>query len=200
MFDELLREPSRWFRTRLRGYDRRQVDEELAALDEELQIARTDRDAALARAEDVTRQLEEARAELSDYRLLHAGYSKDNAVGGCMRYLIHVAKQEAESVTERAREAANTMERQAEQVLAQRVSLLDEAEQESQRRLAVATRQAREIVGAALDESKRLLADLAARQRVLDDWYEQTAAAVNLPTPRQEEQVADSPEQNVVSS
>jgi cell division septum initiation protein DivIVA len=92
------------------------------------------------------------------------------------------------------------MERQAEQVLAQRVSLLDEAEQESQRRLAVATRQAREIVGAALDESKRLLADLAARQRVLDDWYEQTAAAVNLPTPRQEEQVADSPEQNVVSS
>jgi hypothetical protein len=59
-----------------------------------------------------------------------------------------------------------------------------EVEQESQRRLAEATLRAREIVGAALAESRNLIEDLAERQRELDEWYADVAASVDVPVPR----------------
>ncbi|MEU4742002.1 hypothetical protein AB0G02_16275 [Actinosynnema sp. NPDC023658] len=153
------------FRVRLRGYDRREVDAALARerleaerLREELEMLRLDRDAAVATADDLVRELEEARSELAEYRVLHAGYSKDNAVSGCIRYLMHVARQKADAFETDARERSEQMLKRAEEVARQQAVLLDETEQETQRRLAEADQRAREIVQRATAEARALLA------------------------------------------
>lgn len=137
------------FHVRWRGYDRQEVRAVLARLRQEVEVLRVDRDAALATADDLTRELEEARSELAEYRVLHAGYSKDNAVSGCIRYLMHVARQKADAFESDARERSEQMLRQAEEVARRQAVLLDETEQETQRRLAEAEQRAREIVAAA---------------------------------------------------
>ncbi|MFD7657354.1 DivIVA domain-containing protein [Actinosynnema sp. NPDC059797] len=138
------------FHIRWRGYDRQEVRAELARLRQEVEVLRVDRDAALATADDLTHELEEARSELAEYRVLHAGYSKDNAVSGCIRYLMHVARQKADAFESDARERSEQMLRQAEEVARRQAVLLDETEQETQRRLAEAEQRAREIVAAAV--------------------------------------------------
>jgi cell division septum initiation protein DivIVA len=181
--DDLLNEGTRAFRTRWLGYDRDQVDEEYARLESLLGNACADRDAAIATAEDLARHLEEARSELSEYRMIHAGHSKD-AVSGCIRYLLHVAKRKAEEIEAGAQARAEQALQQAEEAAARQSRLLDEAEQESQRRLAEANRRAREIVGEALEQSRVMLGDLTERQRLLDHWYAEIATTPNMPLPR----------------
>lgn len=185
--DDLLNEGPRTFRTRWLGYDRVQVDEEYAKLEGQLDVARTDRDAALATAEDLAKHLEKARTELAEYRMIHAGHSKDNAVSGCIRYLLHVAKRKAEEIEAEARARAEQAVHQAEEAAGRHAQLLDETEQETQRRLAEAGHRAREIVGEALDQSRAMLADLAERQRLLDQWYTEVATVQDLPLPRRPE-------------
>lgn len=185
--EDLLNDGPRTFRTRWLGYDRAQVDEEYARLEGQLDVARTDRDAALATAQDLTRHLEEARTELAEYRMIHAGHSKDNAVSGCIRYLLHVAKRRAEEIETEARARAELAVHQVEEAAGRHARLLDETEQETQRRLAEANRRAREIVGEALEQSRDMLADLAERQRLLDQWYAEVATVHDLPLPRRSE-------------
>jgi cell division septum initiation protein DivIVA len=187
--DDILNEGRRSFRTRWLGYDRDQVDEAYAKLEHLLGSACADRDAALATAEDLNRHLEEARTELTEYRKIHAGYNNENAVSGCIRYLLHVARQKAEEIEAGARTRAENAAR-----------LLDEAEQESQRRLAEANQRAREIVGEALEQSRLMLADLAERQRLLDHWYDEVATTPNLPLPRHGEPVLATVERTDVPS
>ncbi|WP_367138021.1 hypothetical protein [Saccharothrix sp. HUAS TT1] len=160
------------FPVRWRGYDRREVDAELARawrevtrlhdeatrLGEELDVLRLDRDAAVATADDLMRELEEARSELGEYRVLHAGYAKDNAVSGCIRYLMHVARQKADAFETDARERSEQMLKRAEEVARQQAVLLDETEQETQRRLAEAEQRAREIVRVATAQARALTA------------------------------------------
>jgi cell division septum initiation protein DivIVA len=184
MFDELLKDPSRWFRTRFRGYDRRQVDAEFRLVDQELAVAIADRDSALSRAESLAAQLDEARAELHEYHQLHSGHTRQDPVAGCIRYLIHSAKKEAARIEQDARSHADEIVQKSESLLAARANLLDEAEQEAQRRLASATEQARQIVVSALHESKRLLDELTDRQRLLDDWLKEITANPDVPLPR----------------
>ncbi|HUQ56297.1 pentapeptide repeat-containing protein [Lentzea sp.] len=186
-FDELLDEGPSAFRTRWLGYDRNQVDEEYARLEMLLETACADRDAALATAEDLATHLEAARAELAEYRMIHAGYSKDNAVSGCIRYLMHVAKRKAEDIETEARARAQQAVSRTEEAAARQARLLDETEQETQRRLAEASQRAREIVGEALENSRGLLAELAERQQLLDQWYSEIATTPDLPLPRQAE-------------
>ncbi|WP_258952033.1 hypothetical protein [Lentzea californiensis] len=185
--DDLLNEGSRHFRTRWLGYDRAQVDEEYARLEAQLELACTDRDAALETAEDLARHLEEARSELAEYHTLHAGHSKDNAVSGCIRYLLHVARRKADEIEAEARARAEDAVQRAEEAAGRQAVLLDEAEQESQRRLAEANRRAQEIVGEALERSRVMLAELAERQRLLDQWYAEVTTAPNMPAPRSPE-------------
>ncbi|SEQ93355.1 hypothetical protein SAMN05216188_106267 [Lentzea xinjiangensis] len=187
-FDELLDEGATTFRTRWFGYDRKQVDEEHARLEGLLETACADRDAALATAADLARHLEEARSEIAEYRMIHAGYSKDNsAVSGCIRYLLHVAKRKAEEIEAEAQVRADQAVDQAEEAAARQARLLDETEQETQRRLAEASRRAREIVGEALEQSRVMLAELAERQQLLDQWYSEIAITTDLPLPRRSE-------------
>jgi cell division septum initiation protein DivIVA len=185
--DDLLDEGRTAFRTQWFGYDRRQVDEEHARLEGLLDLACADRDAALATAEELTRHLEEARSELTEYRTLHAGHSKDNAVSGCIRYLLHVARRKADEIESEARARAEDAVHRAEEAAGRHARLLDEAEQETQRRLAEASSRAREIVGEALEESRGLLADLRERQRLLDQWYAELSAVPDMPSPRSPE-------------
>lgn len=176
------------FPVRWRGYDRREVDEELirtrwelARLREELEVLRTDRDGAVATADDLVRELEDARSELAEYRVLHAGYSKDNAVSGCIRYLMHVARQKADAFETDARERSEQMLKRAEEVARQQAVLLDETEQETQRRLAEAEQRAREIVQQATAEASALLGGQVDGQ---DRWTVDTAPSVDVPMPR----------------
>ncbi|MEV8441709.1 hypothetical protein AB0425_30375 [Actinosynnema sp. NPDC051121] len=176
------------FPVRWRGYDRREVDEELirtrwetARLREELEVLRTDRDGAVATADDLMRELEDARSELAEYRVLHAGYSKDNAVSGCIRYLMHVARQKADAFETDARERSEQMLKRAEEVARQQAVLLDETEQETQRRLAEAEQRAREIVQQATAEASALLGGQVDGQ---DRWTVDTAPPVDVPLPR----------------
>jgi hypothetical protein len=176
------------FSVRWRGYDRREVDEELirtrwelARLREELEVLRTDRDGAVATADDLVRELEDARSELAEYRVLHAGYSKDNAVSGCIRYLMHVARQKADAFETDARERSEQMLKRAEEVARQQAVLLDETEQETQRRLAEAEQRAREIVQQATAEASALLGGQVDGQ---DRWTVDTAPSLDVPMPR----------------
>jgi cell division septum initiation protein DivIVA len=185
--DDLLDEGRRAFRTQMFGYDRSQVDEEYARLEGLLELACADRDAALQTAEELTRHLEEARSELTEYRTLHAGHSKDNAVSGCIRYLLHVARRKADEIEAEARARAEEAVNRAEEAAGRHARLLDEAEQETQRRLTDAGRRAREIVGEALERSRVLLSDLRERQRLLDQWYAEVTSAPDMPEPRSPE-------------
>lgn len=175
------------FRTRWPGYDRRQVDEELARLEAQAELAWADRDAALATAEDLARHLEEARTELGEYRALHAGHSKDDAVSGCIRYLLHSARRKVEEIEAEARSRAEQAVGRAQEAADQQARLLEETEQESQRRLAEAGNRAREIVGEALRESRAVLAEVAERQRLLEQWYAAVGSEPDLPLPRRSE-------------
>ncbi|WP_199440193.1 hypothetical protein [Umezawaea beigongshangensis] len=144
-----------------------------------------DRDAALSRAESLAVQLDEARAELHEYHQIHSGHNtRQDPVAGCIRYLIHSAKKEAGKIERDARSHADQIVQQSESLLAARANLLDEAEQEAQRRLASATEQARQIVVSALHESKRLLDELTDRQRLLDEWLKEITTSTNVPLPR----------------
>ncbi len=58
------------FHIRWRGYDRQEVRAELARLRQEVEVLRVDRDAALATADDLTRELEEAREELEGRKVV----------------------------------------------------------------------------------------------------------------------------------
>lgn len=185
--DDLLDEGRTVFRTQWFGYDRAQVDEECARLEGLLDLACADRDAALETAEELTRHLEEARSELTEFRTLHAGHDKDNAVSGCIRYLLHVARRKADEIEAEARARAESAVLRAEEAAGRQAYLLDEAEQETQRRLADAGRRAQEIVGEALERSRVLLADLGERQRLLDQWYAEITTAPDMPLPRSPE-------------
>ncbi|ROP41564.1 hypothetical protein [Saccharothrix texasensis] len=176
------------FPVRWRGYDRREVDGELARsrqeaarLREELEVLRLDRDGAVATADDLMRELEDARSELGEYRVLHAGYAKDNAVSGCIRYLMHVARQKADAFETDARERSEQMLKRAEEVAWQQAVLLDETEQETQRRLAEAEQRAREIVQQATAEARALLAGQVDGP---DRWTADTAPSLDVPMPR----------------
>ncbi|MBB5959269.1 cell division septum initiation protein DivIVA [Saccharothrix tamanrassetensis] len=168
------------FNRQWNGYDRREVDAAIKHLTDQLELLRTDRDAAIETAEDVNRELDAARSELSEYRMLHAGYSKENTVSGAIRYLMHVARQKAEKEEQEARERSEALLRQADQYAERQAVLLDETEQETQRRLAEADRMAREIVGSATAEAQAVLADLVERRKLLDRW----CAELDVPLPR----------------
>src|SRR3954469_25549732 len=103
MLNEILHRVDRCFTTRWRGYDRDQVDSAFASVDEDMELVCLDRDAALATAQDVTRELEALRAEVAEYRLMHAGCPNGSPVAGCMRYLIHLAKLSAVAIEAEAR-------------------------------------------------------------------------------------------------
>lgn len=120
------------FAITLRGYDREQVDEHLAELQDEARLLVFDRDAAVAEAENLARRLEEARAEIERLRArldrLVGTPADPSAVGDRVGHLLALAHAEAEAILAAARERAAAIVRQAaaaEQRTAARLRAID---------------------------------------------------------------------------
>jgi DivIVA domain-containing protein len=107
------------FALAVRGYDREQVDEHLADLNEEIRLLTLDRDAAVAEAETLLRHLESARAEVDDLRTrlnrLARTPADPGALGERVRLMLECARTEADAIVATAhRRAAAVRERAAE--------------------------------------------------------------------------------------
>jgi DivIVA domain-containing protein len=107
------------FALAIRGYDREQVDEHLAELHEEIRLLTTDRDAAVAAAENLARRLESTRSEAAHLRArLDRAVTApaDPAVlGDRVRRMLELARTEADAVVSAAqRRAAGMLDQAAE--------------------------------------------------------------------------------------
>ncbi|WP_309116997.1 hypothetical protein [Saccharothrix sp.] len=94
-----------------RGFDRRQVRHYVAAVEADLRLLAVDRDAAVARADDLARELERARAEIRELketldRVCRTPVEPD-ALSERLRRMLELAHAEADEVTARARAAAD---------------------------------------------------------------------------------------------
>lgn len=107
------------FALAVRGYDRDQVDEHLAELNEEIRLLTLDRDAAIAEAETLLRHLESARSEAADLRArldrLVRTPADPDALGERVRLMLELARAEADAIVSTARRrAAAVRDRAAE--------------------------------------------------------------------------------------
>ncbi|WP_103354255.1 DivIVA domain-containing protein [Amycolatopsis sp. CA-128772] len=136
------------FALRLRGYDREQVDERIDELLAEIRWLTADRDAAVAGAETLARQLERARTELTELsartdRLCRTP-ADPAAVGDRVGHLLGLARAEADGIVATAKERA--------------AAIVRDAEEAAQRRTADARAQAYRIVAGARTRADRLAA------------------------------------------
>ncbi|QKV72910.1 DivIVA domain-containing protein [Amycolatopsis sp. Hca4] len=164
------------FALTFRGYDREQVDERIDELLAEIRLLTTDRDAAVAEAEHLARQLEHARAENAELtaradRLCRAP-ADPAAVGDRVRHLLELAHAEADGVVTAARERA--------------AAIVGEAEESASRRTADARAQAGRIVEDARRRAERLAAverRTADRLRRIDAFLADAEALLDERTP-----------------
>ncbi|MFJ6675784.1 hypothetical protein ACIQMJ_32170 [Actinosynnema sp. NPDC091369] len=156
-----------------RGYDRGQVRRYVEGVEGELRVLAVDRDAAEARADDLARQLETARAEIRVLREHVDRISRTPidpaALTERLRRMAELAHEEAAEITDRARAVAEhrwaTAERAAARVRERSERLV--AELDAQRRQAEAEH--REVMREA---GERLLAttrEAEQRRRELDE-------------------------------
>ncbi|MFI9816493.1 coiled-coil domain-containing protein [Saccharothrix variisporea] len=94
-----------------RGFDRRQVRHYVAAVEADLRLLAVDRDAAVARADDLARELERARAEIRELKERYDRVCRTpvepDALSERLRRMLELAHAEADEVTSRARAAAD---------------------------------------------------------------------------------------------
>lgn len=117
-----------------RGYDKRQVRRYVEGAEAELRVLAVDRDAAVARADDLARQLESARSEIRDLRERVDRISRTpiepDALTERLRRMAELAHEEAAEVTTRARAVAEhhwaTAERAATRLRERSDRLVDE--------------------------------------------------------------------------
>jgi DivIVA domain-containing protein len=118
------------FALTVRGYDREQVDEHLAELNEEIRLLTLDRDAAVAEAEQLARCLEDTRAEVAGLRahldrVIRA--PADPAIlGDRLRRILELGHSEADAVVRAAQRRAATIIEQAEDARRRTVARLRE--------------------------------------------------------------------------
>ncbi|WP_367138107.1 cellulose-binding protein [Saccharothrix sp. HUAS TT1] len=156
-----------------RGYDRRQVRRHVEAAEAELKVLAADRDAAEARADDLARQLETARAEIRALREHVDRISRTPispaALTERLRRMAELAHEEAAEVVTRARAVAeghwSTAERAAARVRDRSERLV--AELDAQRRRAEAEHRA--LMEEAAERIRLATGEAERRRRELDD-------------------------------
>jgi cell division septum initiation protein DivIVA len=93
-----------------RGYDKGQVRHYVEGAEAELRMMAVDRDAAVARADDLARQLEAARSEIRDLRdhvdRISRTPIEPDALTGRLRRMVELAHEEAAEITDRAKAVA----------------------------------------------------------------------------------------------
>jgi cell division septum initiation protein DivIVA len=210
LIDEVSKRQPRVFRSQFRGYARNQVDEELSTMDDELRATRADLEATTRRCDHLTELIDQARAERDglarryqaqveqveqlrqELDRLRPETDKRMAQTPAalhMQRMIENAEQEANLIRRAAIEQSEHLRQQSEQLLCQRVELVEQTEQETQRCLAKAAEQAGEIVRQAVEQSQLLLKDIQDRQAAFDATYCSFDTANLVPEPRQDETV-----------
>lgn len=210
LIDEVSQRQPRMFRARFRGYAPDQVDEELTALDEELRSTRADLEATTRRCDHLTELLEQARTERDGLGRRYQELAKqceqlqqeldrlrpdpDKRMAQTpaalhMQRMIENAEHEANLIRRAAIEQSEEVRQRAEQLLCQRVELVERTEQETQQCLAKASEQATEIVRQAVEQSQLLLKGIQDRQAAFDASYSCYETVNLVPEPRQDEPV-----------
>ncbi|WP_053731500.1 hypothetical protein [Nocardia sp. NRRL S-836] len=163
----------REFDLRWRGYDREQVQHYVHGVEDELRLLTADRDAALARAESLARQVEAARVENAELRarvdrICRSPIDPD-ALTERLRRRVELAHAEAEETTARARTAAEqhwTNARQAADRLRQRAEHLVA---ELDRRRAEMETEHRDLMDRVHAQTEALTRQAERRRRELDE-------------------------------
>ncbi|MEU0529886.1 hypothetical protein [Amycolatopsis tolypomycina] len=145
------------FALTFRGYDREQVDERIDELLAEIRLLTADRDAAVAEAETLARQLERARADHAELsartdRLCRTP-ADPAAVGDRVRHLLELAHAEADGIVTTARERAAAIAREAAEAAEQRTAdaralayrIVDDARRRADRLAAIERRTAERL-------------------------------------------------------
>jgi hypothetical protein len=161
--------PSPRFRIRLRGYDRRSVHSEFAAIEFETSAARAKHEEALARIRVAAAELGRAYAKLQEYEWLHAENPTRDPLACFVRHLVFTATHEARSLEEDARLMARTVVEQGERALAARRTELAEVHREGVRRLKFAVEQAGRLVDATVRDVAALADELADQHKAFKE-------------------------------
>jgi hypothetical protein len=170
MPDDVLDDFPSSFPTRLRGYDRDAVDQEMRELRAALDYARAERDRAVARAI----ALETASA----------GDPATVPTSSAVRWLIGTAEQEAERIRAAAEEAAGHVTERADDLLRRRVEMVEEAQHEADECRAQAAAEARQIVHEALEKASTLLRGLQESEVSLQEMFGSGVLGHRMPPPR----------------
>lgn len=169
-----------------RGFEPAQVERYVRAAETDLKVLAVDRDAAVARADDLARRLESARAEVRDLRArldrMCRAPIDPSALDERLRRKVELADAEAAEITTRAEaaaertwaaadEAATRLRKRHEDLIAE----LDARRREAEAEHRTLMRRAREHVETTTREAarrRRELDEQAARerQRVQDDF------------------------------
>src|SRR5690606_4997042 len=110
----------RQFETALRGYDKRQVDQHLAEMDNELLAVIADRDRALNQVQQLATQLEHAQAELTELRQRPPQIERASFrdLGPTVDQILALAEKQAKEITDQAAQRAAELQAEAEKTLA----------------------------------------------------------------------------------
>ncbi|WP_147455076.1 hypothetical protein [Saccharothrix australiensis] len=156
-----------------RGYDRHQVRHYVRGVEAELRLAAVDRDAAVARAEDLTRQLEAARGEIAELRGRVDRISRTpiepSALTERLGRMVELAHEEAADVTERARAAAEQCWATASQATDRLRQRADQLVAELDRRRREMETEHRELMARSRERVTTMAAEAARRRRELDE-------------------------------
>jgi len=156
-----------------RGYDRRQVDEHLDRLDADLRILAADRDAAVARAAELAKQLEDRRNQLAgkeqEIARLASAPSSMEGMSERVQRMLRLAQDEADEIRAQSETEAAELMARAEadgNALRERYQkLITEVED----RRAEMEREHSSIMDQARAEATRLVADATDRAKQLEE-------------------------------
>lgn len=182
----------------IRGYEQSQVHDRLDSLGRELSVLQADRDASLARAEKLARDLAAAHAETESLRASAqvAGAPSFQSMGGRISNMLRLAEDEAADIRGVAQEEQRLARTQLEAAAQECARLRTEAQDEAQRVLAEAHDQARRLVEQAqgdgqrecermIAEAQQRVAELEAQAAEAQGWLDRLRKALD-PVPTRE--------------
>ncbi|MEV6717610.1 metallopeptidase [Lentzea sp. NPDC051208] len=161
------------FDLRRRGYDRDQVQDYVRGAEEELRLVTADRDAALAHAESLARQLEEARTHNAELRArvdrICRTPIEPDVLTERLRRMVDLAHGEAEEITTRARAAAEQHWANAERAAERLRQRAEQLVADLDRRRAEMETEHRELMDRAHRQVEATTRQAERRRRELDE-------------------------------
>ncbi|WP_199439243.1 chromosome segregation protein [Umezawaea beigongshangensis] len=175
-----------------RGYDRAQVEDHLERLDSDLRLLAADRDAAVSQTNDLARQLEAARSEMTELRTsvdrLSLPPTTLEGLSERLQRMLRLAQDEANEIKARAEaegghirtkaeNEASALRARYEKLLAELDHRRGEMEAEHRGVLEKARSEAAEIVGASRTAAETLERESEQRRTTVEEDFEIAMAA-----------------------